>query len=172
MDDVGVCYVCFSPGGGVRCKCRLLIHDHCLVRLLDNVPSARGGRCAICKSCYDGVALRPSPGLEFDPAYAWSVCILTASASLMTGCMTLFTAMCDRDLAGGPLALSTALVTGPVLFVACVNCLVILATCKHQSRQHGVLAAFSFTRRASSRFVVEDGGRLRTRKSEASSSHL
>ena len=53
MDD-NICFVCFDHGGYKRCNCNTFVHDQCLARLLQSVPS-HSGKCAVCCSEYYNV---------------------------------------------------------------------------------------------------------------------
>lgn len=51
------CIVCLQPGGNKRCRCNTTVHDTCLNRMMQSVPS-HNGTCAVCKQAYSNVELR------------------------------------------------------------------------------------------------------------------
>ena len=140
-----MCYICHETGGRVRCKCRMPIHDDCLIRLLNTVPNARAGRCVICNNRYTGVRLRSPFQLEFDYEYVFTTCVLV-------GCTLILTGVCGSYIWIGQFTAGKFADAAPFLFITGVNTIVIYVTCRQQLRRHGVFAALTGRRRVFDRF--------------------
>lgn len=52
----GECFICLEPGGRKRCKCNTTVHDECLNRMMQSVPS-HNGSCAVCREIYSNVQM-------------------------------------------------------------------------------------------------------------------
>lgn len=73
-EGADACFVCFESGGSKRCRCNTIVHDHCLVRLIDSVPSHTSA-CAVCKAPYAGVTVVADRRCSLVPA---SCCVFTS----------------------------------------------------------------------------------------------